>query len=267
MSSMNPDEHPFAGLDGALAHGRTEKPRTSGRTMVIDWGIPMQQQRDLTDMGAEYFDFAKIAVGLSRLCPQDLLTQKIDQYRSRDVEPFPGGQYLEYAEVHGKLDRYLPACLEAGYRWVEVSDNIAPVSLQWKERVITEAVEDYGLRVLGEVGRKEGLDNTIPLVDNARACMDAGASVLLVEAAELVSDDAETAAAVDEIVQVVGIGQVMFELPGPWIEGVHACDIHQMRRRLIDRYGSQVNIGNVAPDELMSMEAYRRGLGVNAGSG
>ncbi len=58
----------------------------------------------------------------------------------------------------------------------------------------------------------------------------------------------------------------MFELPGPWIEGVHACHIHHMRRELIDRYGSQVNIGNVAPDELMSLEAYRRGLGVNAGS-
>ena len=266
MTAMNPDDHPFAGLDGSLAAQRTSKPRTAGRTMVIDWGIPLQQQRDLTDMGAEYFDLAKVAVGLSRLWPRELLSQKIDQYRSRDVEPLPGGQYLEYAEVHGKLDRYLPACVEAGYRWVEVSDNIAPVSVQWKERIITEAVEDYGLRVLGEVGRKEGLDNTIPLVDNARACMDAGASVLLVEAAELVSDDVATAAAVDETVRVIGVDQVMFELPGPWIEGVHACHIHHMRRELIDRYGSQVNIGNVAPDELMSLEAYRRGLGVNAGS-
>ena len=257
-------EHIFAGLDGLP---RATKPRTDGLTMVIDWGLGPHAQEDLLTVGADYVDLAKVAVGVSRLLPNDSLRQKIGAYQQRGVEPFPGGQYLEYAEVYGKLDRYLPACLEAGYRWVEVSDNIAPVSLQWKERVITEAVEDYGLRVLGEVGRKEGLDNTIPLVDNARACMDAGASVLLVEAAELVSDDAEKAAAVDEIVQVVGIEQVMFELPGPWIEGVHACDIHQMRRRLIDRYGSQVNIGNVGPDELMSMEAYRRGLGVNAGSG
>ncbi|HCL27474.1 MAG TPA: hypothetical protein DIC52_03435 [Candidatus Latescibacteria bacterium] len=263
---MNPDEHPFNGLDGALAGERTAKPRSSGLTMVIDWGIGLQQQRDLTDMGAEYFDLAKIAVGLSRLWSTELLRQKIDQYRSRDVEPFPGGQYLEYAEVHGKLDRYLPACIDLGYRWVEVSDNIAPVSLQWKGKIITEAVEDYGLRVLGEVGRKEGLENRIPLVDNAMACMDAGASVLLVEAAELVSEKAETAAAVDEIVRAIGVEQVMFELPGPWIEGVHACDIHHMRRELIKRYGSQVNIGNVAADELMSLEAYRRGLGVNAGS-
>jgi phosphosulfolactate synthase (CoM biosynthesis protein A) len=57
----------------------------------------------------------------------------------------------------------------------------------------------------------------------------------------------------------------MFELPGPWIAGVNLHDVHRMRRELIDRYGFQVNLGNVAPDDLMTLEAYRRELGVNAG--
>ena len=57
----------------------------------------------------------------------------------------------------------------------------------------------------------------------------------------------------------------MFELPGPWIKGVASHDIHSMRRLLIEKYGPQVNIGNVDPGELMSLEAYRRGIGVNAG--
>ena len=263
---MNANDHPFTGLDGALAGERTAKPRASGLTMVVDWGLGLTQQSDLTDTGGDYFDFAKIAVGLSRLYSKQLLTQKIDQYLQQGVEPFPGGMYLEYAEVHGLLDRYLPACVEAGYRWVEVSDNIAPVTLDWKTKVIRQGVDKFGLKVLGEVGKKEGLDNPIPLVDNAKACMDAGASLLLVEAAELVADDAATAAAVDEIVRHVGVERIMFELPGPWISGVRACDIHGMRRQLVARYGTQVNIGNVAPDDLLSLEAYRRGLGVNAGS-
>ena len=42
-------------------------------------------------------------------------------------------------------------------------------------------------------------------------------------------------------------------------------DIHGMRRQLVARYGSQVNIGNVFPEDLISLEAYRRGLGGNAG--
>ena len=262
----NSNNHPFAGLDGALAGERTTKPRSSGLTMVVDWGLGLMQQRDLADSGGDYFDFAKIAVGISRLYSKQLLRKKIDQYLQRDVEPFPGGQYLEYAEVHGVLDRYRPACAQAGYRWVEVSDNIAPVTLDWKTDVIRRGVKEFGLKVLGEVGKKEGLDNPIPLVDNAKACMDAGASLLLVEAEELVADNAETSAAVDEIVRHVSLERVIFELPGPWIGGVHTCDIHRMRRQLIARYGTQVNIGNVVPDDLLSLEAYRRGLGINAGS-
>jgi phosphosulfolactate synthase (CoM biosynthesis protein A) len=58
----------------------------------------------------------------------------------------------------------------------------------------------------------------------------------------------------------------MFELPGPWIGGVTASDVHRHRRQLIDRYGTEVNIGNVAADDLTSLEAYRCGPGVNAGN-
>ena len=68
-ATKDPHLHPFDGLDGHLAGERTAKPRASGLTMVIDWGIGPQRQRDLTDMGADHFDFAKIAVGLSRLHP------------------------------------------------------------------------------------------------------------------------------------------------------------------------------------------------------
>jgi len=257
----------FNGLDGAQADERTSKPRSAGLTMVADWGLGLHAQGDLTTTAGEYFDLAKIAVGISRLLSDEILRQKINGYLANDVEPFPGGQYLEYAEVHGVLDLYLPACAAAGYRWVEVSDNLAQVTLEWKQRVIRQAREEFGLRVLGEVGRKEGLENDIPLVDNARACMDAGSSIILLEAAELLGDDEETGRAVDEIVTLVGLDQVMFELPGPWIAGVSEHDIHQMRRDLIDRYGTQVSIGNVHPQDLMSLEAYRRGLGVNAGKG
>lgn len=259
-------DHFFAGYDGALAGERTSKPRQRGLTMVIDWGLGLGAQEDLDHVGSDHFDLAKIAVGVSRLLPNEYLKDKINRYLSHNVEPFPGGQYLEYAEVHGLTEGYYDACVAAGYRWVEVSDNIAPVTAEWKGRMIREAREKHGLSVLGEVGKKEGLDNPIPLVDNARICVDAGARIVLLEAAELVDGDAETARALEEIVEVIGLDTVMFELPGPWIEGVNLYDVHRMRRDLVDRYGTQVNIGNVMPDDLLSMEAYRRGLGINAGS-
>lgn len=233
--------------------------------MVVDWGIGMGAQADLIATTADYFDFAKIAVGISRLLSNDLLTAKLRHYREHQIEPFPGGQYLEYAEVHGKSEAYFPAVVQAGYRWVEVSDNVAPVPVEWKRRMIQQAAERYGLSVLGEVGKKEGLENVIPLTDNARACLDAGARIILLEAAELVSEDVHTVRAIEEVVKAVGLERVMFELPGPWIAGVSTSDIHRMRRQLIERYGPEVNLGNVSPADLMSLEAYRRGLGVNAG--
>jgi len=257
------EAHFFAGLDG---RPRNEKPRTTGLTMVVDWGLGPNRQQDLQSTAASYFDFAKIAVGLSRMYTNDMLRAKIQSYRALDIEPFPGGQYLEYAEMNGKLDQYLPGCAAAGYRWIEVSDNVAPVALEWKVRVIKDAVENYSLNVFGEVGKKEGLAHGPSFVEDAKACLDAGSKIILLEAAELVNADAETEREVEETVKAIGIDQVMFELPGPWIDGVTESVIHRMRRELVDRFGVNVNIGNVMPDDLFSFEAYRRELGVNAGS-
>ena len=255
--------HFFEGINGL---DRPAKPRTVGRTMVVDWGMGLAAQRDFLGIARGHADFAKIAVGISRLLPNDLLTAKIETYQAADVEAFPGGQFLEYAEVQGKADLYMPAVAAAGYGWMEVSDNLASVSLEWKRRMIERAVKEFGLHVFGEVGKKEGLSSEHSMVDDAAACLDAGADIILLEAAELVSDDPQTAADVEAVVKSVGIETVMFELPGPWIAGIGPSDIHRMRSDLIARYGPNVNLGNVSPADLIPLEAYRRGLGANAGS-
>ena len=254
--------HIFAGLDG---RERPAKPRDEGLTMFADWGLGPGAQEDLMITGGDYADFAKIAVGISRLLSNEVLKAKVKHYQEHQVEPFPGGQYLEYAEVEGKAEFYFPASVEAGYQWIEVSDNLVEAGVPWKERMIRQAVQEHGLSVLGEVGKKEGLERGTPLVDDARACLEAGARIILLEAAELVGGDASIAREVEEVVRAVGLERVMFELPGPWIVGISTHDIHRMRREMVDRYGAQVNLGNVHPEDLLSLEAYRRGLGVNAG--
>ena len=253
--------HIFEGLDG---NGRSEKPRASGRTMVVDWGIGPQAQLDLLVAGGDHVDFAKVAVGISRLLSKEILIDKIRTYQNYQVEPFPGGQYFEYAEVQGKADLYIPAVCDAGYYWIEISDNLVAVTLDWKAKMIREAVAN-DLHVFGEVGKKEGLNSTTSMADDASACLDAGSNIILLEAAELINEDAATARAVEEVVEKIGLDRIMFELPGPWIEGVSAALIHRMRRQIVDRYGNEVNMGNVDPADLISFEAYRRGLGVNAG--
>ena len=168
---MNP--HFFEGIDGIERQG---KPRDCSLTMVIDWGIGMREQEDLIETAADHFDFAKIAVGISRLLSNDVLETKLKKYREHQIEPFAGGMFLEYAEVSGKADLYFPAIVRAGYRWVEVSDNLGAVSAEWKRKMIRQAVNEHGLQVMGEVGKKEGLASEIPFPDDAQGCLDAGAA-------------------------------------------------------------------------------------------
>lgn len=80
------DRHVFAGLDGIP---RPPKPRARGLTMVLDWGSGPNAQRDLIATGAEYVDFAKVAVGISRLLSDEYLRSKIASYQDAGIEPFP----------------------------------------------------------------------------------------------------------------------------------------------------------------------------------
>jgi hypothetical protein len=57
------------------------------------------------------------------------------------------------------------------------------------------------------------------------------------------------------------MSKVMIELPGPWIEGVHSCDIELMKKQLINALGPDVNLANVAPSTIIDTEATRVGLG------
>ena len=104
------------------------------------------------------------------------------------------------------------------------------------------------------------------MIAQAGECFASGCELVLVEGAELVDAGGQPRRPMlKALSEGLDLTRVLFELPGPWIAGVSEHDIHRMRRDLISRYGTQVNIGNVAPDDVLSLEAYRRGLGVNAG--
>lgn len=232
--------------------------------MCLDDGLGLDLQRDLIQMGGEYIDFAKIAVGTSRLISLDILKQKIELYRTGDIEAFPGGQFLEYAFLKDSVDSYYGQAKEAGYNYIEVSDNIISLTPDQKAGLIKRAVNECGLKVLGEVGKKEGLEVTIDLIDDIKLCLEAGASFVFVEAAELFGEELNTQL-IRKIGKDIDYNQVIFELPGPWISGVHLCDIHRITVWLVDNLGPDVNVANVDHHNLLALETLRRGIGTNAG--
>jgi phosphosulfolactate synthase len=240
---------------------RSAKPRARGITMMIDWGLPLGAQADTLGLSGEIIDIAKVAVGISGLLPQSVLAAKIDLYRRHAVEAFPGGMFLEYAFAKGVADAFFRGCASAGYRYVEVSDNAVPLSRKDKDGLIGEARE-RGFGVLGEAGSKHATTEPGVLVADINGCLAAGAWKVFLEAAELFEGGQLRHDLLDRIGGEVDPGAVIWELPGHWIPGIHAHEIHALAVWLIEHLGADVNIANVAPESLMALEALRRGIGV-----
>jgi phosphosulfolactate synthase len=254
--------HPFEFI--ALPSTRsTRKPRSAGLTMMIDDGLPLGQTEDVVRLAGDYIDLAKIKTGTARLYPREALQRKLELYRSRQIQPFIGGQFHEYViAVCGEsaLPRFYDEALALGFQAIEISDNVVPLTDEQREKHIGAAVK-AGLVVFGEVGSKETFSNPSLLVHQAHLAFSAGASLVLVEAAELVENGRVRTPVVELLARELDMRKVMIELPGPWIEEVRSCDIESMKRQLVVALGPDVNLANVAPATIIDTEATRVGLG------
>jgi phosphosulfolactate synthase len=242
----------------------TAKPRNRGLTMMIDQGLGARHQLDLLEAAGAYIDLAKFKTGTSALYPADILRRKVTQYVEHGVKPFIGGQFHEYIlAVHGTagLPAFYAEARRNGFTTIEISDNVVPLSPTERRERITAAV-DAGLEVFGEVGGKDRQTTAAELIDQAGECFTAGASLVLVEAAELMTAGKPNAALIEELSRGLDMARVIIELPGPWIADVRTCDIEDLKKLLVRTFGPDVNIANVTPDTVIDLEATRRGLGV-----
>jgi len=241
----------------------TAKPRARGLSMVIDDGLPNDFLRDVLRTAGAHIDLMKIKTGLSRLYPREVLVDKLALLRAAQIRPFIGGQFHEYVFAtmgEAALPRFYAEALAIGFDTIEISDNTVPLTDAQRRSQIEGACR-AGLRVFGEVGSKETLSNPSLLVRQAEICFEAGAALVLVEAAELVRDGQLH----EETLRVIRDGlppeRIMIELPGPWIAGVRACDVEQMKKVVLREFGPDVNLANIDVKTIMDTEALRVGLG------
>lgn len=254
---------PFSTIALTAARSRA-KPRRTGLTMMMDWGLPLGAQRDWLGLLAPHVDLVKLVVGTARLYEEDYLAEKLACYGEHDVAPFIGGQFLEYVYASQGIDGVVPFCREAvrlGIKAIEVSDNVVTLTDDERRRLITTAVE-CGLEVHGEVGSKSEDSGAGVLVAQAEICFQAGASVVLVEGAELLRDGVPNRALIEGLRDRLDLKRVIFELSGTWIPGTHATDIYALKVFLVRTFGPDVNLANVMPDNVFETEALRVGLSV-----
>ncbi|MDA0304674.1 MAG: phosphosulfolactate synthase [Proteobacteria bacterium] len=243
---------------------RSRKPRRTGITMMMDWGLPMGRAEDYMGLLAPFVDLVKIVVGTARLYPEAYLVKKLDMYKGNNVTPFLGGQFSEYVfatQGWAGMEPFFNEAKRLGFDALEISDNCVPLDDDERARMIKMAI-GCGMEVHGEVGSKLEFQSAAELINQAQICLDAGADVVLVEAAELIKDGKPDAAMLGELKAALDLEKTLFELTGPWIKGVTLSGVYELKRVLLDEFGPDVNMANVMPDDVMETEALRCGLSV-----
>lgn len=251
-------EGAFADLITSPLGERSKKPRRVGLTMVIDKGFGRSQTRGLLDIAAAYIDYWKLPFGTSALYPEATLRRKIRDIRQRGVRVYPGGTFLEIAIMQNRLEAFLERCRDLGFDCVEVSDGTVPIDSRTRRRAIQSA-RALEFNVLTEVGRKDPSDRLTGAEIHRLVTedLDAGAQHIIVEGRE----SGQGVGIYDESGQIE---------EAEFLKMVHAAgDTHRLiweapqksqQEELIRRFGQDVNLGNVPPQEIVALEALRRGL-------
>lgn len=237
---------------------RSRKPRYSGVTMVIDKGLGLTEFRDMLELASDYIDMIKLTFGTPAFYPTELLREKCRICRAFGADIFPGGTFLEIAVLQGKLGRYLRRAQELGFNAVEVSDGTVPMSPETRAWSIKSA-RDLGFRVITEVGKKNPADVIPPaaMIEQIARDHELGASYVIVEGRESGKG--------------VGIyesdGRVKADDLEYFIRGVRnpefliwEAPLKNQQQSLIFRLGTNVNLGNIPPSDIVALEALRVGL-------
>jgi phosphosulfolactate synthase len=247
--------HGFNGGPGDFLDlsARSMKPRTEGLTHVIDKGLGLRQIEELFETAGDYVDIVKLGWGTSYVTKN--LDEKIGLYRSFGVPIVCGGTLFEAVVGRDRLDEYRSWLSSNGFTHVEVSDGTIDLPHGRKLELISELAKDFV--VMSEVGSKNADVVYAPYqwVEWMKDELDAGAWKVITEAREggtagIFRPTGEMRTGlIDEIVHEIEVGDIIFEAPK---EAAQAW--------FVRRFGPDVNLGNIPPEEVIPLETLRIGL-------
>ena len=238
---------------------RTSKPRALGITMVNDTGRGLAETRDALQVCAHLTDLWKLSFGTSAFMDRKVLQEKLELLNDNQVLTFPGGTLLEVALVEHHCRVYMHHAKRLGFRAVEISDGTISIP-RFRRRNIINCALDAGLVPITEVGKKDPKRQPTAeqLAEEALEDLEWGARWVIVEGRESgigigIFDEYGHVEEneVDRLTEIVGdrIDRLIWEAP-----------LRMQQSFLIDRFGSNVNIGNVECTEILALESLRNGL-------
>lgn len=232
---------------------RTEKPRKEGLTMVMDKGLSIPDVENFLSIAGPYVDIVKLGFGTSVVTPG--LKEKLAVYRKNNIPVYFGGTLFEAFVIRNQIEDYIKVLQEYDVDFVEVSDGSISIPHDEKCRYIKQ-LSEY-VTVLSEVGSKDVTDIMPPYkwVELMNSELNAGASYVIAEAREsgtvgIYRDSGEVRQGlVQEILTQVPGEKILWEAPKK-----------EQQNYFLKLVGCNVNLGNIAPAEVIPLEAMRAGL-------
>jgi len=232
---------------------RSEKPREKGITLVLDKGYSVRQAEDFCEACSSYIDIVKLGWGTSYVTQN--LEAKLDVYRNANIPIYFGGTLFEAYMLRNQLDDYKKLMNKFRINHVEVSNGTIWLSEERKLNIIEDLSKDF--TVLSEVGSKNPNDIIPPykwvkMINNE---MQAGAWKVICEAREsgtvgVFRPNGEIRSGlIDEIADQISVHQLIFEAPQK-----------EQQVWFIKKFGTNVNLGNIQPAEVIPLETLRIGL-------
>ncbi len=232
---------------------RTKKPRQYGFTMAMDKGLSCREVEDFLSVAGDHVDIVKLGWGTSFVTPR--LKEKLQVYADAGIPTYFGGTLFEAFIIRDQFEDYRRILDKYNMQYAEVSDGSIELNHDRKCEYVRKLAEQ--VTVLSEVGSKD-VEKIIPpykWIELMQKELDAGAWKVIGEAREggnvgLFRSSGEVRSGlVQEILTKIPFEKIIWEAP-------------QKAQQVwfIKLLGANVNLGNIAPNEVIPLETIRLGL-------
>ncbi len=232
---------------------RTNKPRIDGLTMVMDKGMSIGETINFVSIAKPYVDLIKLGFGTSMVTPN--LKDKLKVYAENEIPVYLGGTLFEAFLVRNQVNEYIAMVKDFGLKYVEISDGSITIPHNEKCGFIEKLSKHFN--VLSEVGSKDA-EKIIPpfkWIELMKSELEAGSKYVIAEAREAGnvgiyrSSGEVREGLVQEILTQIPQQRIIWEAPQK------AQQVYFLKL-----CGCNVNLGNIAPNEIIPLEATRIGL-------
>lgn len=232
---------------------RPAQPRENGVTMMMDKGLSLRQAEDFIESSGHLTDLIKLGFGTSVISRN--LKEKIKLYQKAGLKVYVGGTLFEAFAIRSMLDDYKRFIDDLGLDTCEVSDGSIVLEHNVKCEYIRELSKNY--RVLSEVGSKEAgiLISPAKWISMMNTELESGSWMVIAEARESGNVGIYRP---NGTAHVLLVNRILSKVPGDRI--LWEAPVKSQQAWFIKHLGANVNLGNIAYDDVIPLETLRLGL-------